>query len=103
MAANRGLDAGAPVRMLASGPSRLCQAMSLTRISHNGLDIASAASPLEVRDDGFTPGEVMVTARIGIKHAVDWPLRFALAGHSCVSGPRGRTATAFVPSKIPSY
>ena len=97
MAANRGLDAGAPVRMLASGPSRLCQAMS------NGLDIASAASPLEVRDDGFTPGEVMVTARIGIKHAVDWPLRFALAGHSCVSGPRGRTATAFVPSKIPSY
>jgi len=91
MAANRGLDAGAPVRMLASGPSRLCQAMSLTRASHNGLDITSAASPLEVRDDGFTRGEVVVTARIGIKHAVDWPLRFALEGHSCVSRARGLT------------
>jgi DNA-3-methyladenine glycosylase len=29
-----------------------------------------------------------VTARIGIKEAVDWPLRFAVAGNACVSGPK---------------
>jgi 3-methyladenine DNA glycosylase Mpg len=31
---------------------------------------------------------VLVTARIGIREAVDWPLRFALPGHGCVSGPK---------------
>ena len=36
----------------------------------------------------MTAAEVLVTARIGIKHAVDWPLRFALPGHACVSGPK---------------
>jgi 3-methyladenine DNA glycosylase Mpg len=30
----------------------------------------------------------VITPRIGIKHAVDWPLRFALRGHACVSGPK---------------
>jgi 3-methyladenine DNA glycosylase Mpg len=32
----------------------------------------------------------MITPRIGIHEAVDWPLRFALAGHPCVSGPKNR-------------
>jgi DNA-3-methyladenine glycosylase len=30
----------------------------------------------------------LVTPRIGIKEAVDWPLRFAIPGHPCVSGPK---------------
>src|SRR5512142_1043441 len=38
MARNRGLAAGAPARMLTSGPSRLCQALGITRPEHNGLD-----------------------------------------------------------------
>ena len=88
MAANRGLDAKAPARMIASGPSRLCLALGLTRPLHNGLDLTNAASALQVRDDGFPEPEVVTTPRIGIKHAVDWPLRFALRGHICVSGPR---------------
>ena len=88
MAANRGLDRGAPVRMIASGPSRLCQAMGLTRPLHNGLDMTSPDSILQVRQDTIAECEVVVTARIGIKHAVDWPLRFALRGHGCVSGPK---------------
>jgi DNA-3-methyladenine glycosylase len=45
-------------------------------------------SPLQVRDDGYKISEVLVTARIGIREAVDWPLRFALPGHGCVSGPK---------------
>ena len=91
MARNRGLTAGAPAKQLTSGPSRLCQALGLTRISHNGLDLLDAASPLQLRDDGFRAGEVLVTARIGIHAAVDWPLRFVLAGHNCVSGLRNLT------------
>lgn len=87
MAANRGLAANAQARQLTSGPSRLCQALGLTRMAHNGISVTSAASALHVRDDGCPVPEVRVTPRIGIKHAVDWPLRFALAGHPCVSGP----------------
>jgi len=88
MALNRGLAPGAPHRLLTSGPSRLCQALGLTRPVHNGLDLADSASALQIRDDGFLVNEVHVTARIGIHEAVDWPLRFALPGHKCVSGPK---------------
>jgi 3-methyladenine DNA glycosylase Mpg len=49
------------------------------------------ASALQIRDDGFRVHEMLVTARIGINEknqAVDWPLRFALPEHKCVSGPK---------------
>jgi len=88
MAKNRGLLPSVNIRQLASGPSRLCLALGLTRAEHNGIDLLDRASPLQLRDDGFAVAEVAVTARIGISHAVDWPLRFALPGHACVSGPR---------------
>jgi DNA-3-methyladenine glycosylase len=88
MARNRGLDEDAPMRMISSGPSRLCLALGLTRPTHNGLDVTSTSSPLQVRDDGFPEPEVVITPRIGIKHAVDLPLRFAIRGNTCVSGPR---------------
>jgi DNA-3-methyladenine glycosylase len=91
MAANRGLAAGATGWQLTSGPSRLCQALGLTRLIHNGLDLADAGSALQIRGDGFRVSEVLVTARIGINEkneAVDWPLRFALPEHKCVSWPK---------------
>jgi DNA-3-methyladenine glycosylase len=88
MALNRGVAQDAAAHHLTSGPSRLCQALSLTRPLHNGLDLLDPASPLQLRDDGFRVPEVLVTPRIGIKHAVDWPLRFALPNHGCVSGPK---------------
>jgi DNA-3-methyladenine glycosylase len=94
MAANRGVDADAPHWQLTSGPSRLCQALGLTRESHNGLDLLDPASTLQLRDDGFVTTEVLVTPRIGIKHAVDWPMRFALPDHGCVSGPKSLAAAA---------
>jgi DNA-3-methyladenine glycosylase len=90
MAENRGVSPDAHIRQLASGPSRLCLALGLTRTAHNGLDLLNPASPLQLRDDGFRVTEVAVTARIGIKHAIDWPLRFLLPGHICASGP-GKT------------
>ncbi len=88
MAAKRGLASRAALHDLTSGPGRLCQALGLTRAAHNGLDLTDSTSPLQVRDDGFTAAEVLVTPRIGIREAADWPLRFALPGHRCVSGPR---------------
>jgi DNA-3-methyladenine glycosylase len=88
MARNRGLAANAKPRSLTSGPSRLCQALALTRPLHNALDLLDPASPLQIRDDGYTVTAAVVSPRIGIKHAVDWPLRFSLPDHACVSGPR---------------
>lgn len=94
MAANRRLPAHAHatrtfLRQLTSGPSRLCQALGVARATHNGLDVTDAASPLQIRDDAFPVAEALVTPRIGIKEAADWPLRFVLPGHPCVSGPKG--------------
>jgi DNA-3-methyladenine glycosylase len=88
MALNRGLAPGASDRELTSGPSRLCQALGLTRLDHNGLDLTDPASPLQVWVDGTPEAEALVTVRIGIHDAVDWPLRFVLPGHGCVSGPK---------------
>jgi DNA-3-methyladenine glycosylase len=93
MAENRGLHADGLTpkklaRELTSGPSRLCQALDLTKTSHNGLDLTDTASPLQMRDDGCQASEVLVTARIGINVAIDWPLRFAVPEHQCVSGPK---------------
>jgi DNA-3-methyladenine glycosylase len=92
MARNRGLEVDAPARMLTSGPSRLCQALGITRAEHNGLDLLDGGSALQARDDGHAAAEVVVTRRIGLSVAVDWPMRFALAGHKCVSGPRTLSA-----------
>lgn len=94
MAQNRGLPAGLEMndtvlRQLTSGPSRLCQAMGITRPSHNGLDLTDPASPLQIREDGFVLEKAMATPRIGISEAVDWPLRFVVPGNPCVSGPKG--------------
>ncbi len=76
------------MRALASGPSRLCQALGITRTAHNGVDLLDAQSALQVRDDGFRAERVRVTARIGIRHAAELPLRFCLEKHGCVSGPK---------------
>ena len=80
MAQLRGLAESANPRLLASGPGRLCQALGIARETHNGLDATSRRSGLHVEDDGFVPGEIAVTPRIGIRHAAERPLRFAIAG-----------------------
>jgi DNA-3-methyladenine glycosylase len=96
MARNRGLpegvlESGRLLRQIASGPSRMCMALGILRTSHNGLDVTKSRSPLQIRDDGFRVAEALVTPRIGINpknKALDWPLRFAVPGNACVSGPK---------------
>jgi DNA-3-methyladenine glycosylase len=87
MAAWRGLGPHAPPRLLTSGPGRLCQAFRITRATHNGVDLLSANSKLQLRDDGYEARDIATTPRIGITKAAERPLRFVIAGHPCVSGP----------------
>lgn len=96
MARNRGLDPHTEPRLLASGPSRLCLALGLTRLIHNGMDLADPSSPLQLRDDGFTVREVLATPRIGISQAVDWPLRYLIPDNPSVSGPKKMTKGLYV-------
>jgi DNA-3-methyladenine glycosylase len=87
MAAWRGLSAHASPRLLTSGPGRLCQAFGITRATHNGVDLLSKASDLQLRDDGYETRDIVTTPRIGITKAAERPLRFLVAGNACVSGP----------------
>jgi DNA-3-methyladenine glycosylase len=76
-------------RDLVNGPAKLCEALGIDG-RHNRLPLQRP--PLLIRaGDAVPDGDVVVTPRIGIRHAADWPLRFALAGSHCVS----RTPTHF--------
>jgi DNA-3-methyladenine glycosylase len=99
MARNRGLAPGAAARELTSGPGRLCQALGITRSAHNGLDLLDPRSTLQLHDDGMRAGRVLATPRIGIRHAVELPLRFAIAGNGCVSGPKSMGPARIFPSR----
>ncbi len=73
------------LRKLASGPGRLSQALDITRPRDNGKDMVSTKSDLQIVDDGFPFGTVLVTPRIGITKSADMPLRYVLAGNAFVS------------------
>jgi len=90
MAVNRGLAANASPAKLTGGPGRLCRALGITRPEHNGLDLLDPQSPLQLRQDDWLPGPVQITPRIGIRHAADLPLRFAVTSNPCVSGVRSK-------------
>ena len=87
---------------LASGPGRLCQAFAVTRAQNNGADFTSPLSSLQIQDDGFLPGEVVVTPRIGISKAADRLARFLLAGNSHVSRTPLKHFQRRLPSRFPS-
>jgi len=85
MARLRNLPPSANPRLLTSGPGRLCQALDITRAAHNGLDVTSRTSILQLLDDGFEPEMIRSTPRIGISKAVEHPLRFVIEGNAFVS------------------
>jgi DNA-3-methyladenine glycosylase len=90
-----GLDAMAGARgvatplALTSGPGRLCQAFGITRAADNGTDLTAPESDLQIQDDGFKAGEILVTPRIGISKEANRPARFVLAGNPFVSKYKG--------------
>jgi DNA-3-methyladenine glycosylase len=93
MADARGLTLAAEsrlsqLRLISSGPGRMSEALGITRSRDNGKDLTSRRSDLWLADDGYRPERIAVTSRIGIKKAVDEPLRFVIAGNPYVSGRR---------------
>ncbi|MGC2162799.1 MAG: DNA-3-methyladenine glycosylase [Silvibacterium sp.] len=95
MARLRGLPVASKPQLLTakltSGPGRLCQALAITRAGQNGLDVTSAESELQILDDGFQPGKIVATPRIGIRKAVDRPHRFVVLA----TRGAGRTGNGF--------
>lgn len=90
MARARGLEHFNPesvgdLRKLTSGPGRLCEAMDITRARDNGKDAVSRRSDMQVTDDGYKPGKIAVTPRIGIVKSAPLLLRYVIAGNKFVS------------------
>jgi DNA-3-methyladenine glycosylase len=79
------------LRLISSGPGRMSQALGITRERDNAKDLTSRQSDLWFADDGYRPEKIIATRRIGIRKAVDEPLRFVVAGNPCVSGKRVNT------------
>ena len=80
MRERRGLD---DIRLLCSGPGRLCQALGVTR-EHDGLRRDRVPVALVARPH---PVEVVTGPRIGITKAAEKPRRYGLAGSRYVSKP----------------
>lgn len=80
MRERRALD---DVRLLCSGPGKLCQALGVTR-AHNALALDAPPFALSAPGD---PVVVVAGPRIGISKAMDVPWRFGLAGSRFVSKP----------------
>jgi DNA-3-methyladenine glycosylase len=69
------------MRLLSSGPGRLCQALGVTR-EHDGLPLDREPFELHLR---AAPVEVVAGPRIGITRAADQPWRYGLAGSPFLS------------------
>ncbi len=82
MRERRGLD---EVRLLCSGPGRLCQALGVTR-DFNNLPLAAPPFQLIARERGRELA-VLAGMRIGISKAVELPWRFVEAGSRFLSKP----------------
>jgi DNA-3-methyladenine glycosylase len=81
MRRRRGLVAD---RELCSGPGKVCQALGITR-DLDGTKISR--SPVLVHRRRNEPEAMVVTPRIGITKAADWPLRFVVSGSPWLSRP----------------
>ncbi|HER00552.1 MAG TPA: DNA-3-methyladenine glycosylase [candidate division Zixibacteria bacterium] len=76
---NRGTDVR---RNLTNGPGKLCTAFGLTT-KHSGIDMTEDIIFLE--DDGYKPGKIIRTERIGIRDGRDKKWRFFIEGNEFVS------------------
>ena len=73
------------IRLLTNGPSRLAQALGVTRGDHNGVDLSDPAQSLWLGDDGFQPEKIRSTPRVGISKADEKKLRYVVDGNPFVS------------------
>jgi len=73
------------LKKISSGPGRMSEALGVTRERDNGKSLVSARSDLRIVDDGYRVRRVVVSPRIGIVKAADYPLRYFIAGNPFVS------------------
>jgi DNA-3-methyladenine glycosylase len=71
------------IRLLCSGPGRLCEALGITQ-AHNGLALDTPPFELHRR---IADVEIAVGIRIGINKAADRPWRYGLKGSPFLSKP----------------
>jgi DNA-3-methyladenine glycosylase len=78
--AARGAGRSRPVtdHQLADGPGKLCRAFAIDGPTHHGADLVRGAALRILRGAPVEDDRVLVTPRIGISKAVDWPLRWVL-------------------------
>jgi len=69
------------LRLLCSGPGRLCEALGVTR-AHDGLPLDQP--PFDLRPRKIEP-EIAIGPRIGLTKAADLPWRYGLAGSRFIS------------------
>jgi DNA-3-methyladenine glycosylase len=72
--------------VVASGPGRLCRFLGISR-EDDGIDTVTAAR-VGIRLRAGRRRRPLIGPRVGIRKAVDRPLRFAVAGEPAVSRPR---------------
>ncbi|XP_078069065.1 DNA-3-methyladenine glycosylase [Mustelus asterias] len=83
-------DTGKPLKdhELCNGPSKLCQALDITKTFDRG-DLATGTEIwMEPGPENISGGDIVSTSRIGIGYAGEWvskPLRFYIKGNKCVS------------------
>ncbi len=71
------------LRLLCSGPGRVCQALAITA-AHNGLALDRPPFDLRTRNRDV---EIVAGVRIGLTKAVDLPWRYGLKGSRFLSKP----------------
>jgi DNA-3-methyladenine glycosylase len=85
----------ADVRLLCSGPGRLCEALAITS-AHNGLALEQPPFRLLPRDKDV---EIVSGPRIGITKAAELPWRYGLKGSRFLSKPFGKVTGEIVSSE----
>jgi DNA-3-methyladenine glycosylase len=94
MGARRGAE---DLRLLCSGPGKLCQALGVGR-GHDGLPLDRP--PFELLA-ARTPAEVVSGPRVGITQAADLPWRYGLAGSPFLSRAFGLRARSKIGAESP--
>ena len=72
-------------RQLTNGPGKLAQALALTRLAHDGLDVTDPDAEIVILPNSHLPFEMVTTTRIGITQGVDLPWRYYIASNRYVS------------------
>jgi DNA-3-methyladenine glycosylase len=76
---------GVPIAGLLRGPGNLCRGLEITR-ADNGVDLLGPGSRVRIEQRPDHP-RVLVSRRVGIRHAADRPLRFSWLDDPAVSRP----------------